>query len=253
VFFEKESISFTILDSMYIHQKNTKTWNTGRNFAALSFRVCSDAVLASNGKEIQTSDGYVAYVPSGVEYMRTASIDELYVVHFDTSDYVGERIEGFQAVETDTLKELFQKLYECWEKREVGYKYRCSAYFYEILCVCYRQNQKNNVKNEKIKGAVEYLEANFKNPNITVSEIAKRSYMSEVYFRKLFRKEYGISPQKYLIKLRLQHAVGLMASGYYTLQEIADMSGYNDYKYFSVEFKKHKGVSPSQYLYIDER
>ena len=73
--------------------------------------------------------------------------------------------------------------------------------------------------------------------------------MSEVYFRKLFKKEYGISPQKYIIQLRIQNAVGLISTGYYSLKEIAYMSGYNDCKYFSVEFKKAMGVSPSEYLY----
>ena len=73
--------------------------------------------------------------------------------------------------------------------------------------------------------------------------------MSEGYFRKLFKEEFGISPQKYIIELRIQNAVALISKGYYSLKEIAYMSGYNDYKYFSVEFKKSMGVSPSEYIY----
>ena len=71
--------------------------------------------------------------------------------------------------------------------------------------------------------------------------------MSEVHFRKIFKEEYGMSPQKYIIHLRIQNASSLIASGYYSLQEAAYLSGYNDYKYFSVEFKKIKGVSPSKF------
>ena len=53
----------------------------------------------------------------------------------------------------------------------------------------------------------------------------------------------------YIIKKRLQNAIGLISAGYYTLSEVADMSGYSDYKHFSVEFKKAVGVSPSEYSY----
>ena len=40
-----------------------------------------------------------------------------------------------------------------------------------------------------------------------------------------------------------------MSTGYYSLKEIAIMSGYEDYKYFSAEFKREKGISPSKYVY----
>jgi two-component system response regulator YesN len=70
-----------------------------------------------------------------------------------------------------------------------------------------------------------------------------------VYFRKLFKAEFGMSPQKYIIKLKIQKAVFLMSTGYYSLKEISLMSGYTDYKYFSTEFKREKGVSPSKYVY----
>ena len=90
---------------------------------------------------------------------------------------------------------------------------------------------------------------NYKKSDLSIKEIADKSFMSEVYFRKLFRLEYGVSPQKYIIRLRIQNAVGLISTGYYSLKEVAYLSGYTDYKYFSVEFKKAMGISPSDYLY----
>ena len=106
-----------------------------------------------------------------------------------------------------------------------------------------------NVKNSKIQNSIEYILANYKKSDLSIKEIADRSFMSEVYFRKLFKEEYGSSPQKYIIKLRSQNAVGLISTGYYSLSEVAYMSRHSDYKYFSTEFKKAMGVFPSEYLY----
>jgi two-component system response regulator YesN len=78
------------------------------------------------------------------------------------------------------------------------------------------------------------LEDNYRNYDLTIAEIAQQSFISEVYFRKLFKQQYGISPRKYIIKLRIQTAMELIATGYYSLQEVAEKVGYRDYKYFSV-------------------
>ena len=58
-----------------------------------------------------------------------------------------------------------------------------------------------------------------------------------------------MAPQAYLIGLRISRAVTLMSGGYYSIKEVANLSGYRDYKYFSTEFKRMKGISPSEYLY----
>ena len=85
--------------------------------------------------------------------------------------------------------------------------------------------------------------------NLSVSEVAAQSFISEVYFRKLFKSEYGVSPQKYITGIRIQNAVYLISTGYYSLKEIALMTGFTDYKYFSTVFKKQLGVSPSKYFF----
>ncbi|MGM9664274.1 MAG: helix-turn-helix domain-containing protein [Eubacteriales bacterium] len=249
MFFEKDILSFYILDVLRLEQSNVNMFNSGRNFNALSFRFKADTILKTEAEAYHLKDNYVCYVPARLDYSRRASTDELIVVHFDTINYNTQNIECFMPENPSVIAKLFERIWEYWNKKECGYKYKCSAILYEIFAECYAQNFISKPQTSKIQNSVDYILSNYKRSDLTVKEIASRSFMSEVYFRKLFKKEYGISPQKYMINLRIQNAVGLISTGYYSLSEVAFASGYNDYKYFSVEFKKTMGVSPSEYLY----
>lgn len=247
--FEKEMISFTILEVIALKQRDIHMLNNGRNFNALSFRVHADTVLKTEKAEYHMRDNTVSYVPARLDYSRHSAYDELIVVHFETTDYTTREIECFTPTDAATLSRLFRSMLDCWNQKEVGYRFQCAAILYEIFAECYKQNYRQNVKLPKIQASVDYIHQNYRNSDLPIKEIAEKSFMTEVYFRKLFKKAYGISPQKYIIDLRLQNAAGLIATGYYSLQEVASMSGYLDYKYFSVEFKRMYGVSPSEYFY----
>ena len=249
MFFEKELLSFNILDVLELKQQDVNMFNSGRNFSALSFRFRSDAVLINKTERYSMKDNYVSYFPTRLDYTRVATVDEMIVVHFDVINYSTKNIEYFIPNNPAVLSELFREIFDVWHKKELGYKYKCSAILCEIFAECYKQNYVPKSQRSKIHNSVEYLLKNYKKSDLSIKEIADKSFMSEVYFRKLFKEEYGISPQKYIIDLRIQNAVGLMSTGYYSLKEVAYMSGYNDYKYFSVEFKKNMGVSPSEYTY----
>lgn len=249
MFFENEFVNFNILDVIELKQTNVSMNNTGRNFCALSFRIHADTVLKSSTGEYHMKDNNVSFVPARLNYNRTALIDELIVIHFDIINGHTKDIESFLPENTELLKKCFQDILDCWNKKETGYKYRCSAIFCEILSMCHSQNFNSKPVHSKIQKSVDYMLEHYKNPDLCVREIADQSFMSEVYFRKLFKKEYGVSPQKHIVFLRMQYAVELISTGYYSLKEIALMSGYTDYKYFSTEFKKQIGVSPSEYSY----
>ncbi|MBE6537727.1 MAG: helix-turn-helix transcriptional regulator [Ruminococcaceae bacterium] len=249
VFFEKDLLSFNIIDVIKLRQKDVNMFNSGRNFNALSFRFSSDAVLITKTKKHCMKDNCVSYFPARLDYTRVATVDEMIVVHFDAMNYNTKDIEYFIPNNHTVLSKLFNEMFDVWSKKELGYKFRCSAILYEIFGECYIQNYISKSSNPIIQNSVEYILKNYKRSDLSIKEIADKSFMSEVYFRRLFKKEYGISPQKYIIDLRIQNAVGLISAGYYSLKEIAYMSGYNDYKYFSVEFKKKMAISPSKYIY----
>ena len=247
--FENDGISFNLLDVLKLKQKNVNMYNSERNFNALSFRIKADTIIKSKTDVFHMKDNYVSFVPSRLDYRRVSKIDELIVIHFEVINYNARNIEFFKPKKPESFHKLFTDILECWNHKEVGYKYKCSAIFNEILALCYSENYRPKPMDSKIKKSVDYLLKHYNDCDLSIKVIAEQSFVSEVYFRKLFKAKYGISPQKYIIRLRIQCAKELISTGYYPLKEIALMSGYTDYKYFSTEFKKQVGISPSDYVY----
>jgi AraC-like DNA-binding protein len=71
--------------------------------------------------------------------------------------------------------------------------------------------------------------------------------VSEVYFRKIFQDQFGVTPKEYLIRMRIEYAKSLLLSEQFTVSEIATLCGYSEPCHFSREFSKRVGVSPNQY------
>ena len=57
----------------------------------------------------------------------------------------------------------------------------------------------------------------------------------------------GISPVKYLVKLRLQTAGDLLKNKDYSVKALASEVGFNDELHFMKEFKKEFGVTVKNY------
>ena len=147
MFFEKDLLAFNIIDVLELKQKNIAMFNSGRNFSALSFRYRSDAVLKTKDKEYRLRDHFVSYVPARLDYERTSNIDELIVIHFDTINYNTKDIEYFIPDNSALLAELFRDIFDVWSKKELGYKFKCSAILCEIFAECYTQNYVAKPKN----------------------------------------------------------------------------------------------------------
>ena len=71
------------------------------------------------------------------------------------------------------------------------------------------------------------------------------------YLRKLFQKEMGVTPHRYLVDKRLKMAAELLvtdaSAGARTIMDIAFLCGFHDPLYFSKMFKKKYGVAPRYY------
>lgn len=79
---------------------------------------------------------------------------------------------------------------------------------------------------------------------IQIPEVAKYAGLSAYHFFRLFKTTFGITPQQYLIQIRLAKAWNLLKTGNYTVTEASHEVGFADIHSFSKTFKKQFAISP---------
>lgn len=244
--FDRENIAFTILDVLELHQENRKLANQGRPFSALSFRYDSDTMIEAGGQAYDVSNT-VCFFPANMPYNRMTRKDHLIVIHFESPDYVSNQPEMFVPQHPQAYRQLFQQALECWDSRQSGYKLRAAAVLYQILALAHDENKVDETEHTLAEQALQLIENNYLHKDFFISDIARELHISDVYLRRLFKRETAVSPKQYLLQKRIQKAVSLLGTDYFSIADIARQSGFNDPKYFSVAFKKTIGISPSEY------
>lgn len=94
--------------------------------------------------------------------------------------------------------------------------------------------------------SIKYIEENITN-RISVEDVALYVNMGYEKFRKLFTKQYRISPGNYILNRRINAAQKLLSSGNLSVKEISLELGYPDSYTFSKQFKKITGHTPSEF------
>lgn len=107
---------------------------------------------------------------------------------------------------------------------------------------------KNNMIIDKfeIEKIIEYMHQHF-GDKLSNATLAKMIDMSESHFIRTFKKETGMSPMGYLMKIRIDKAKKLLQSGEKNITEVSLICGFNSTSHFSSSFTKYMGMTPSEY------
>lgn len=107
-------------------------------------------------------------------------------------------------------------------------------------------------ESEYVSVAKNYIETHYYS-DIKIADLSREMNLDRTYFSALFKKTVGVSPQEYLISVRLENARRLMCGSGVPPKEAAAMCGYRDIFNFSKMFKKRYGLSPRSYAKEAER
>lgn len=97
-----------------------------------------------------------------------------------------------------------------------------------------------------ITGITRYLQENLAD-EMSLSVLAQEFHLNPQYISQLFKNEIGVNFLSYLTNIRMEKAKKLLLSTSLSVAEVAEQSGYGDYRVFTKVFKKSEGITPSQY------
>jgi AraC-like DNA-binding protein len=100
-------------------------------------------------------------------------------------------------------------------------------------------------QSERLQPVLAYMKNNLQLP-MSVDDLAMRAHMSSATLHRAFGRAFGLSPQRYLKRLRLSTAQRLLSADW-TLDAIATQTGFASPFHFSREFKRATGWAPSEY------
>lgn len=108
-------------------------------------------------------------------------------------------------------------------------------------------SEKDSYGNKQAIMALDYIDKNYKNTEISLNSVCNYLAMSTSYFSSIFKNYTGETFIECLTRKRIEKAKSLMENTALKSYEIANEVGFSDPHYFSIIFKKHTGVTPTEY------
>lgn len=81
-----------------------------------------------------------------------------------------------------------------------------------------------------------------------LDDLAGRLEVSKAHLIRTFTRETGISPAKYITRVKVEYAKLLLREGDASVTYAAEASGFANANYFAKVFRRQTGMTPSQYL-----
>ena len=244
--FDGSQSEFTIVDVLRITRDNDPPmgYSGKRPIGYLSCRLSGWSELEFPEQMLRLDTEHCLLCPAFTEYTHHYYKEELITIHLDFTKNPPKEVELIYN-NTHHLKEEFLQLHKCFSEKQPGYQYKCKSIVYNIFYLLHISDVQQI--NSKIQNSIDYLYQNYLRRDFSIHEMIAQSYLSEAYFRRIFRQLYGCSIVEFVKCLRIEYAKSLIESRRYTIQEISSMVGFADEKYFSQVFRKTTGCIPTKY------
>ncbi len=148
----------------------------------------------------------------------------------------------------DAERSLASELHVTLVRREIGYRFRALAQLRTLLvrlcddCARFKL-QEHPEAARRLSALVAEMEKNFAG-SYSVDALCRKLRISRTVLFREFKRDYGMAPLEYLMRIRLRKACELLAAGDLALGEIAARCGFCTPSYFAMQFRKHFKLSP---------
>ncbi len=230
-------------------QANIGSKRIRRERWAIIMKYEGETVYHCGDRQISSNKSTLAVLPKGSTYeWKCIRSGHFYAMEFECP-LTSENIFSVSVNNGDEILKIFRRLEVCRHIKEPLLEIKSIRDGYALLIALANNRQSEYIPKNKKKlllPAVEYVAEHFSEP-LYNDDLAKAAGLSTVYFRKLFKSVYAISPMQYIKQLRLEKAKEMLKGDYGNISDVAFALGYESLYDFSRDFKTHVGVAPSKY------
>lgn len=178
-----------------------------------------------------------------------------FYAHFMPAVYEKYKERGglpvFHLEESKNFEALFQKLYDLASSYDYIRDMRINENLSTLLTLLMQEswNPENSAVSKKrmeLASVKIYLDEHYIE-RITLDELEARFFINKYYLLKIFKENYGVTINSYLIAKRITKAKQLLRFTQLSIDQIGCEVGMNGVGYFSRMFKKAEGISPKEY------
>ena len=224
------------------HLKNGKGDMKNRKWNGFSFCAHGHIVFYQGNEKIDLTPGSAVLLPQDSEYSWECQKSGLYPqINFFTDHPMGDKIVKF---ELGGYQLFDKKLRDIQNALLTASNAKAMSVFYDVLDNMVRRRAPLN---HILSKSIDYLTDNYSDASLSNKTLANQADISEVYFRKLFKDLFGVSPKQYILNLRIKKACELLTESRFNINEIAEKCGFSSVYHFCRAFKNHMSVTPTEY------
>lgn len=211
-----------------------------RNHYVIHYIVKGGGTVNVKNKTENVKSGEIFFIKPDTAVTYTASKNEPW-------EYIWISLTGDLAKKIDKISEIkrkfdgdeFFEIKNCERYMSLKEEYLASLLF-RIYIRLFSKKEKQN----PVYAAKNYIDISYSQLQ-SLSKMAAGLGIDRHHLSRIFKQEFGISMQDYLIKKRMKEAKKLLHAGF-NVSQTAFSVGYRDQFVFSKAFKKYYGISPSQ-------
>lgn len=133
-------------------------------------------------------------------------------------------------------EEVFQNVREIRTIDDIS---ECVIKYIKQVCD-YHEKKRSGKRKNVIKDALDYVNRNLYNPELSLKKVASDLYINDSYLSREFKKTYGVSFIEYISRKRIEASKKLLKETELKVYEVAEKIGFKDSHYFCICFLKSR-------------
>lgn len=248
-------MSDSLISVKYLLEKSRTSpyFDTERQHSCYELVYCTqgEGLFCINGVSVNFKAGSFAIFPPSFTISESGSHSVCYYIGFEYNSISDDLSYGIFDDNNGEFLGLIKNM-QTEVQNHFEHSEDCLCAYLKVLIFMIKRKWRKSLNPHSQQTAtilldiVNFFEQNYNRP-INVTEYFESIGYSYHHLRHTFKEAYGMTPNQYLMKLRIDMAQKLLLSTQKSIEEIQKECGFNSPAHFAANFKRKTNKTPAEF------